>query len=461
VGIPKELHTDGAKEMTLGTWKQVCREAGIKTTTTEKSSPWQNRTEVEIRELKRHVRRLMTRSCTTLPFWDFCCQYTVELRNRIACPLPQLHGRTPYEALTGNTPDISEFLEFKWFQYIWYYEPSIFPEQNRNIAQWIGIAHRVGQAMCFWILPISGTPIARTTIQDISQEELITEEVKNLISKYDKAINEKFETQDSLPQEVAFNLYREDEHEDDNDDYQELIEPDAVAPIIDEIENDAYDDLLHVEPVLHRDGQLLRAWIIRRKWDANGNPIGQHNVNPILNFRVYLAEFPDRHIQELSDNTIVEAVYNQIDDSGFDEQLFHEIIDHCYDSAILNQTEQEYIQHLRLNPNQGKRFCLLKGWQICISWKDGTTSWHSMSDIKNSFPLLLAKYAVANGLTEEPTFAWWVPYTIKKEKRLIKAVKSCYSPRSHKFGIYVPKTVEEALEIDKKTNATHWKDAIH
>jgi hypothetical protein len=62
VGIPKDLHMDGAKQLTMGTWKQICQEAGIKTSTTEKDSPWQNRTEVEIRELKKHVRRLMTRS---------------------------------------------------------------------------------------------------------------------------------------------------------------------------------------------------------------------------------------------------------------------------------------------------------------------------------------------------------------------------------------------------------------
>jgi hypothetical protein len=59
VGIHAQIHTDGMKEMTLGTLKQVCNEAGIKMTNTEKGSPWQNRTEVEIRELKRHVRRLM------------------------------------------------------------------------------------------------------------------------------------------------------------------------------------------------------------------------------------------------------------------------------------------------------------------------------------------------------------------------------------------------------------------
>jgi hypothetical protein len=55
VGIPAHIHTDGALEMVLGNWKRICQEAGIRMSNTEKGSPWQNRTEVEIRELKRHV----------------------------------------------------------------------------------------------------------------------------------------------------------------------------------------------------------------------------------------------------------------------------------------------------------------------------------------------------------------------------------------------------------------------
>jgi hypothetical protein len=63
-GIPKHFHADGAKELTMGTWKQVFRYVGIKSTITEMHSPWQNHTEVEKRELKRHVRRFMRRTST-------------------------------------------------------------------------------------------------------------------------------------------------------------------------------------------------------------------------------------------------------------------------------------------------------------------------------------------------------------------------------------------------------------
>ncbi len=38
VGIPRQIHTDGAKELTLGSWKKICQEAGIKMTQTEKDT---------------------------------------------------------------------------------------------------------------------------------------------------------------------------------------------------------------------------------------------------------------------------------------------------------------------------------------------------------------------------------------------------------------------------------------
>jgi hypothetical protein len=95
VGIPRQIHTDGAKALALGSWKKICQEAGIKVTQTEKDTPWQNHTKVEIQELKKHVRRFMRRTQTPLALWDLCCVYTIELRNRLARPLPQLHARTP------------------------------------------------------------------------------------------------------------------------------------------------------------------------------------------------------------------------------------------------------------------------------------------------------------------------------------------------------------------------------
>jgi hypothetical protein len=94
VGIPTRLNTDRAKELTAGKWKEICRDANITMTQTERDSPWQNRTEVEICELKHHVQRLMGRTQSPIQLWDICSSYAVDLRNRLARSLPQLQGRT-------------------------------------------------------------------------------------------------------------------------------------------------------------------------------------------------------------------------------------------------------------------------------------------------------------------------------------------------------------------------------
>jgi hypothetical protein len=58
-----------------------------------------------------------------------------------------------------------------------------------------------------------------------------------------------------------------------------------------------------------------------------------------------------------------------------------------------------------------------------------------LKDLKESNPVQLAKYAVANMIAEEPAFAWWVHKTLKHCNKIIKKVKARYWSRSNKFGI--------------------------
>ena len=57
-GIPDPLVKDMAGEETEGDWKKVMKENLIKQRTTEAHSPWQNKCEMEIGELKRHCSRI-------------------------------------------------------------------------------------------------------------------------------------------------------------------------------------------------------------------------------------------------------------------------------------------------------------------------------------------------------------------------------------------------------------------
>ena len=64
--------------------------------------------------------------------------------------------------------------------------------------------------------------------------------------------------------------------------------------------------------------------------------------------------------------------------------------------------------------------------------------------MKDSYPVPLADYAIANAIQNQPAFAWWVPYVNKKRRAIIAKVKSKYWQQTHKYGIRVPKNVKEA-----------------
>jgi hypothetical protein len=93
-------------------------------------------------------------------------------------------------------------------------------------------------------------------------------------------------------------------------------------------------------------------------------------------------------------------------------------------------------------------------------WKDGSTTWITLKDLKELYPVQLAEYAVQLRLAEEPAFAWWVPYTLKKRNRIFAKIKSKYWDCTHKFGIKTPKNVAEARAIDAENGNTFLWDAI-
>jgi hypothetical protein len=98
-----------------------------------------------------------------------------------------------------------------------------------------------------------------------------------------------------------------------------------------------------------------------------------------------------------------------------------------------------------------------------VEWRDGSSDWVSLKDLKDSYPVELAVYyAKENSLEDEPAFAWWVPYVLRKQKKILQKVKSKYWARTHnsQYGIRIPQNIKEAIEIDKDNGNTLWMDAI-
>ena len=47
-----------------------------------------------------------------------------------------------------------------------------------------------------------------------------------------------------------------------------------------------------------------------------------------------------------------------------------------------------------------------KGWCLQVLWKNGTLSWEPLKNLKESNPVQVADYAIANNISEHAAFAW-------------------------------------------------------
>ena len=67
---------------------------------------------------------------------------------------------------------------------------------------------------------------------------------------------------------------------------------------------------------------------------------------------------------------------------------------------------------------------------------------------------------ILNQIADEPEFALWIKKVFKKIDRIIyKTSRKCWQ-KTHKYGLRIPHTVKEDIEIDKENWDTLWGDAI-
>ena len=65
---------------------------------------------------------------------------------------------------------------------------------------------------------------------------------------------------------------------------------------------------MNAEKLLPRGDKMARGQVVHRKHNANGNPIGRSNYNPILDMHLYEVEFPGGEMTELAPNIIAESM---------------------------------------------------------------------------------------------------------------------------------------------------------
>ena len=458
-GAPNTMIMDGARAQIMGNFKKKLKEAHVHIRQIEPHSPWSNAAEGAIRELKRGTGRELARSKCPKPLWDHCLEREAYVRSFTAHSISSLNGQVPETIISGETADISPFAEFRWYETIKYRDSSIaFPEDKMRFGRDLGPAIDIGPAMTRKILNKKGNVIYRSTVRSLTEDEKMDPDEIEERKAFNKIISKKlggplkigqFKDDPELAdmETPSFLPYEDDETKPN-------IQPDMDE--MDEDDPDTYDQYVGATVKLPIGDKFVAGKVRGRKRELDGSVKGRANPNPILDTRTYEVEFPDGQVTEYTANVIAESMYAQCDVEGNEFLLLDSIVDHHKDGDAVKM-QDAYIQH----GSNRKLRQTTKGWKLCVEWKDGSTSWERLADLKESYPIEVAEYAMAKDIAQEPAFAWWVPYVLKKRKRIIAAVNKRYHKRTHKFGIEIPKTWDDAVRIDKENGNTLWQDAIN
>ena len=468
-GVPPAMIMDNSKEQLSTEFRRKLREADCHHRTIEPYSPWSNAAEMNIRELKRGASRKMLRSHAPKKLWDHCLELEAFVRSCTAHDHYALNGEVPETVMKGQPADISNICEYEWYQWVMYLEPDVqFPDDKWKLGRYLGPATDVGSMMTSKILNYNGNYVPRSTFRPLTEAEMANPDEQEARRQFDlhlesslgkSAVASDFSQDDLTPE---YELYEDNVVEgspDDADCDKEIPHYPDDSPAVEIPTPEASDNYVGAEVQLPLGDTLARGRVIERKRDANGDAVGRANANPIKDTREYKVEFETGEVTELTANVIAESMYAMCDENGESVLLFDSIVDHRKDDTALNRLtatfhDKDGRQYQRRNT---------KGWQVCCQWKDGSTSWEKLSDFKECYPVQTAEYAVTQGIDDEPAFNWWVPQVLKKRDRIISLVQrrqTRYLKKTHKFGIELPKTVEEALALDKKNNNNLWAEAI-
>ena len=456
VGAPDAIICDAARDQQSRPLKQFLQQIGTSLRVLEENTPWANKAELYIGILKEAVRKDMKESSCPLVFWDFCVERRARVHNLTPKKLFSLKGNTPHFDVFGEEGDISNLCQFGFYDWCYFREQKApFPYGKEVLGRVLGPARGTGNEMCQWVLKANGEVVARRTTRPLRIDEIHSEQERKKRDLFDELVKRRRGTS-LTPPTVETNDFEpysdEEEKEIVLDDIEDTI--DHNGQLLDQ--QPAYDRLLHSEILVQKGDSMATGIVKRRAVGPDGNPSGTYNDNPFLNTYMYEVEFSDGDIQEYSANVIAERILSQADDDGFSRVALVTIDDYKRDPKLV--ANESFVT---TNTGQRRRRKTTKGWKLRVVWSDGSTSWVPLRDLKESHPVELAEFAVARNIADEPAFAWWVPYTLRKKQVILSKLKARLRKTTHKYGVEMPTSVEHAFELDKRNQNTFWRDALN
>ena len=116
----------------------------------------------------------MVRKQIPTRLWDYGMRWVTDIISLTYTSAEAINGCVPLSRVTGETADISEFLDFGFYDRVWYKDNAgLGPELP---ARWSGVAEKQGNLMCYNVLNQNGKVLALSSVQRITHLELQTSE---------------------------------------------------------------------------------------------------------------------------------------------------------------------------------------------------------------------------------------------------------------------------------------------
>ena len=147
--------------------------------TSKPQTPWKNKAKSVIKIIKGKSKRRIVQRNIPMRVWDFGMVWESEIYSHNAGK----DERPSLERLIDDTIDISEWMEFEFYDLVWFWNNQS-DDTNPMSGLQLGVSQRVISAICYCILSEKGRVLSHTTVQHITSDKPRGPDVQERIRDY-------------------------------------------------------------------------------------------------------------------------------------------------------------------------------------------------------------------------------------------------------------------------------------
>ena len=452
-GAMDALISDSAKSENSQRVRDIQRSYRIEDWQSEPHQQQQNYAKRAYRDLKGRCKKIAEASRANPNEWELILQYSAEIHNRSA--VKSLGERTPYEALTGQTPDISHMLVMPYGTHVAIKNDPGSPasEPAERFGKFVGLSKNVGHPATFKILDLKTMTIIHRSRGRLVDDVPSKRAVRAVKESGKGATVFDFDDIDDGLLPLGLKTTREGEPNVMMEVYRkgEIDDPEGRGWG----EKDSEHPAIKLLPTIDLSKLPGRSYYRGIEEEKVLSEIVKAEQDHIGRLKLFIKDEIDQDNDPLREHVIL---YGQVID----------FIDDRMDSSLKPAGQiREIIKHRRVPPSKRKK---KEGeqakdpYEFLVSYWDGTILWTGRGSLEEEANKVLASdYLRRNGLLKDKYYKKFRNLAIATKNMLARIFLANRRPsrptHRYKYGVKVPQGHQMAMRFDKENGDNRWKEA--